>query len=102
MNNCCSNAEQAYFQKPTADRLACLGAGCFVQIPHNGQCVWVELTRKEDDEYVGILHPELSTSQAATPTVVTTTDKQFPSDNQEVHLRTQQITALGCDRYCFC
>jgi hypothetical protein len=95
MNNCSSNAEQEYFQKPTTERLACLGSGCFVQIPYNGRCEWVELTHQEGDEYVGILHPELATTQATT-----TTDNQ--PDDQEIHLRKEHITALGCDRYCFC
>lgn len=89
----CINARQDAFAEPTTESLAGLGAGCFVQFKHNGQCDWVEITRSEGDELVGISHPELSESD---------TGEQSNNASEELRLCKEQITALGCDRYCVC
>lgn len=103
MGNCCISEEQDTFEQPTPERLAGLGAGCFVQIHRNEQCEWVEITRTEGDELVGNLHPALSTPlPTIVPSNVSSGDTQVQASNKEVRLRKEQITALGCDRYCVC
>lgn len=103
MSHCFSNEVQDNFEKPTAELLAGLGAGCFVQIQrntqHNIETGWVEITRTEGDELIGILHPELS---SASVTSSTSTEEQTQTTKNEIRLRREEITALGCDRYCFC
>lgn len=100
-----TNAELDTFQEPTAERLAGLGAGCFVQIHRNAECEWVEITRAEGNELVGMLHPALSSplpTEAAPATTEAHNQTQCQATNEELRLRKEQITALGCDRYCFC
>ena len=101
MKNCCINEEQGHFEQPTAERLAGLGPGCFVQIQGDGRCDWIEITRTENDEFIGTMHPMLSTPlPAVVSSDSTSTVKQ--TIKKEVRLRKEQITALGCDRYCVC
>ena len=89
----CVDARQDAYAEPTEERLDGLHAGCFVQFNHHGQCDWVEITGTEGNEFVGISHPELSEND----------DGNQPTDSrEEMHLRKEQITAMGCDRYCFC
>jgi len=96
-----THAEQDTFQEPTAERLAGLGVGCFVQIHRNGECEWVEITRGEGNEFVGMLHPALSTP-LPTETAHAIKEAHRQAANEELRLRKEQITALGCDRYCVC
>lgn len=91
-----SNIQQDIFQPPTAERLDCLGAGCYVQIHRQGECQWLEISRTEGDELVGVLHPALSTPLSAESTADTA------AEPKELRLRREQITALGCERYCSC
>ena len=93
--------EDDNFEQPTAERLAGLGPGCFVQIQRNGRCDWIEITRTEGDEFVGTMHPMLSTPLPAN-TSENSTSADGQTINKEVRLRKEQITALGCDRYCVC
>ena len=103
MSSYCNDEKEDTFQQPTAERLACLGAGCFVQIQRDDQCQWVEINRTEGDELVGILQPALSTPLVNTvPEKTTSTEDQAQVAAEEVRVCKEQITALGCDRYCVC
>jgi hypothetical protein len=99
-----THAEQDTFQEPTAERLAGLGAGCFVQIHRNEECEWVEITGGEGNEFVGMLHPALSTPlpTETTPALKEAHRQAQAAANEELQLCKEQITALGCDRYCVC
>lgn len=89
----CVDAQQDAFAEPTPERLDGLGAGCFVQFYHDGRCDWVEITETQGDELIATTHPELSEGDAKTQTM---------RPCEKLCLRKEQITALGCDRYCFC
>ena len=103
MSKCCINEEQEGYQQPTAERLAGLGEGCFVQIHRNGQSEWIEISRTEDDVLIGIVQPALSTPlPMAVGADTNNTGNQPPAVAEELRFRKEQITALGCDRYCFC
>ena len=102
MNNCCINEKLDNFESVSPEQLDGLGPGCFVQIPRNGECEWVEVSRIDGDELVGVLHPELSTPLLTTPTRSESVNSQPQTANGEVKLCKEQITALGCDRYCVC
>jgi hypothetical protein len=85
----CAKAVRDGFVEPTIEKLDNLGPGCFVHVNDNGVCCWAELKSAECDKgYRAVLHPALSGDQRQAGT--------------EVVVRREQITALGCDRYCVC
>ncbi len=91
----CRDAVIEGFAEPTNDRLGHLEAGCFVQkMEVCGTCCWVELITDEDESgnFEGIAHPALSDRDA----------QSMFHEGQVVQVTKDQITALGCDRYCFC
>jgi len=78
------------FTVPTAGLIENLGPGCFVQIRDNDNLLWVEIDAVYDSEFKGRLHPKLN--QGYCP---------FEEENEVLFCK-EQITLLGCDRYCFC
>lgn len=80
------------FVAVTEENLACLTKGCFVRVGTGGATCWVEVHAVDGDRLSGAVHPELSAVPA--PASI---------DYCEVaSIRREQITALGCYRYCFC
>ena len=90
----CANAVKEGFEVPTNDKLDNLGPGCFVQKTDEcGSCCWVELVSSSDNgSYEAIAHPAL-TRGAVNEGII---------EGDKVTVLRNQITALGCDRYCFC
>jgi hypothetical protein len=89
----CANAIVEGFAEATEDRLDHIGPGCFVQkMEVCGTCCWVEITDETNDSYEGIAHPALSDGGA----------QAMFKEGDVVQVTKDQITALGCDRYCFC
>lgn len=89
----CANAVKEGFVEPTKERLDDLGPGCFVQKKESGgSCCWVEITSMGDTEFKCIAHPALL--EGADPGGI--------SEGDQGIVKREQITALGCDRYCFC
>ena len=81
------------FVKPTQILLANLGPGCFVQKTEScGDSYWVEITSIGDSEYKCIAHPSL----------IMNAGEGVVSEGDLGTVRPEQITALGCDRFCFC
>lgn len=80
------------FPAVTEEDLGHLAPGCFVQVGLGDASYWVEIGRIEGDTISGMVHPELSTSLCL-----------IDHDSCEVaRFNRDQITALGCDRYCWC
>jgi hypothetical protein len=80
------------FPAITEEDLSHLAPGCFVQVGLGEASYWVEIGQIEDATISGIVHPELSSSLCL-----------IDHDSCEVaHFSCDQITALGCDRYCWC
>jgi hypothetical protein len=66
--------------------------GCFVRVGSGETSYWVEIGQIEGTTISGMVHPELSTSLCV-----------IDHDSCEIaRFRRDQITALGCDRYCWC
>jgi len=82
------------FVVPTTDLIANLGPGCYVQILDNNDLFWVEIETVCDSEYKGRVHPKLNTG-------LNTGYCPFGDDNLVLFCK-EQITLLGCDRFCFC
>ena len=88
-----SNSIDDSFVKPTKMLLDELGAGCFVQkIESDGSRYWVEITSKGATGYECIAHPEL----------IDGGDAGVVSEGERCTVERDQITALGCDRFCIC
>jgi hypothetical protein len=69
-----------------------LAPGCFVQVGFGDSSYWVEIGQIEGGTISGIVHPELSGTLCV-----------INHDSCEIARFTRdQITALGCDRYCWC
>lgn len=90
--NTAEQSTQEYFVQPTPEKLATLGRGCFVQVREHGDCFWVEITEGEPGRFSGTVHPELQSPCC----------KPAASIGPVADFRSDDITALGCDRYCFC
>lgn len=81
------------FVIPTQILLDGLGPGCFVQkIESSGASYWVEITSIGNSGYECIAHPSF----------IMSTEEGVVSEGDLVTVKHEQITALGCDRYCFC
>jgi hypothetical protein len=80
------------FPAITEEDLGHLAPGCFVQVGLGEDSYWVEIGMIEGDTISGMVHPELSGSLCL-----------IDHDSCEVaRFSRDQITALGCDRYCWC
>jgi hypothetical protein len=89
----CAHAARDGFEEPTEEKLERLGPGCFVQIKAPGEsCCWVEITSIEDSGFNSIAHPALSDCK----------EDEHIAEGDQVVVNRKQITALGCDRFCFC
>jgi len=89
----CASAVADGFVQPTQQKLDDLGPGCFVQkMGSNGSCCWVEITSMGSTEYDCIAHPAL----------LSDTGRDAVSEGDHLKVKRDQITALGCDRYCSC
>jgi hypothetical protein len=76
----------------SAEELAHLVPGCFVQVGSGESSYWVEVGLIEGNSISGMVHPELSSSLCI-----------INHDTCEIaRFSRDQITALGCDRYCWC
>jgi hypothetical protein len=76
----------------TEEELGHLAPGCFVQVGSGDTSYWVEVGQIEGATISGMVHPELSGSLCV-----------VDHDSCEVaRFSRDQITALGCDRYCWC
>jgi hypothetical protein len=92
MGNTASSLDDSFVQ-PTQVLLDDLGPGCFVQkLDSNGFSYWVEITSIGNSGYECIAHPSL----------ITSADESIVSEGDLVTVKHEQITALGCDRFCFC
>jgi len=80
------------FPAVTEEDLSHLAPGCFVQVGLGEASYWVEIGRIEGVTISGIVHPELTSSLCL-----------IDHGSCEVaRFSRDQITALGCDRYCWC
>ena len=80
------------FPALTEEDLGHLAPGCFVQVGLGEASYWVEVGRIEGVTISGMVHPELSTSLCL-----------IDHGSCEIaRFSRDQITALGCDRYCWC
>lgn len=80
------------FAQPTPEKLADLGPGCFVQVRAQQNCYWVEITAASAGRFSGKVHPELNSPCC----------QSSLQSGQAADFQGKDITALGCDRYCFC
>lgn len=76
----------------TEEDLAHLVPGCFVQVGLGETAYWVEIGQIDGAMLSGMIHPELSSFLC-----------MVDHDSCEIaRFNRNQITALGCDRYCWC
>ena len=85
----CSDLD--HFVKPTEDKVCNLDAGCFVRVQAGETCFWAEICERAGDDFVAIIHNELSTPQCHS-------DPQY----KKAEFSKEHIVALGCDHYCWC
>lgn len=91
--NVCAAVLQDGFVEPTEEILDALGPGCFtLKTDSSTSCCWVEIVSMDGTDFECIAHPALLPG----------TNDESISEGDLVMLKRQQITALGCDRYCFC
>ena len=87
----CAKPLEDGFVEPTEEKLNNLGPGCFVQVENHGSCCWVEIMAVSNTGYEAKAYPALSDGPNT---------EQLPCS--DMLIQRNQITALGCDRYCFC
>lgn len=80
------------FVQPTPEKISSLGRGCFVQVREQQGCFWAEITGGAAGTFHGMVHPELKSPCC----------KPLPNTGLTADFQSENITALGCDRYCFC
>ena len=80
------------FQVPNKSQLNNLMEGCFVRVQDNQDCYWVELDEVKDQGLAGVIHSELEDSNS----------KGNLQDQKRICFQRDQITHVGCDRFCFC
>ncbi|WP_455208442.1 hypothetical protein [Kaarinaea lacus] len=78
------------FVVPTDNLLDNLGPGCFVQVDQGNGAFWVEINDTDGYIFGGRVHPQLSGP-----------DCPFHKEC-DVNFNREEISLLGCDRYCFC
>ena len=80
------------FVEASEENLGRLVVGCFVLVGTGETSYWVEIRHVDGDRLSGTVHPELSAMSGPAR-----------HDSCEIaSIRREQITALGCDRYCWC
>jgi hypothetical protein len=80
------------FAVATRENLDHLVEGCYVLVGTGATASWVEICHIDGDRFNGIVHPELSADVCP-----------IHHDYCEIaSFRRDEITALGCDRYCWC
>lgn len=88
-----SNSVDDGFVKPTEVLLDDVGSGCFVQkLERDGSRYWVEITSVGVTGYEGIAHPAL----------INDSDASVVTEGNLCTVERDQITALGCGKFCFC
>lgn len=87
-----TNESSMGFATVTEEDLGHLAPGCFVQVGMGESSYWVEIGMIEGVSISGIVHPELSSSLCLIE----------HGSSEIVRFSRDQITALGCDRYCWC
>jgi hypothetical protein len=81
-----------HFPAPTEEDLNHLAPGCFVRIGLGDSAYWVEIGKINGVTISGMVHPELSGTLCL-----------IDHDSCEIaRFSRDQVTALGCDRYCWC
>jgi len=87
-----TNGEDANINVVTEEDLGHIAPGCFVRVGSGDASYWVEIGQIDGFMLSGVVHPELSTSLCV-----------INHDSCEIaRFSRDQITALGCDRYCWC
>lgn len=80
------------FPAVSEEDLGHISPGCFVLVGLGESSYWVEIGMIEGVTISGVVHPELSSSLCL-----------IDHNSCEVaRFSRDQITALGCDRYCWC
>lgn len=80
------------FQVPTQAQLNNLMEGCYVRVQDNRDTYWVEIDEVNSSGLTGVIHTELEQCNSASTL----------HDQKRVCFQRDQITHVGCDRYCFC
>ena len=80
------------FQVPNQSQLNNLMEGCFVRVKDDKDCYWVELDEVGDQRLTGVIHAELEESDC----------QGGLQDQKRVCFQRDQVTHVGCDRFCFC
>ena len=87
-----STVKKHDFQTPTQGQLDNLMEGCFVCVNDTVDSYWVEIDKVNADGLSGIIHTELDSNDT----------HHDNHRNKRVCFQSDQVTYLGCDRYCFC
>lgn len=80
------------FIVPSQLQLDHLMAGCFVRIQDNDANYWVEVEDVVHGGLVGVIHAELDSIGIS----------RALQDKASVCFQREQVTHVGCERYCFC
>ena len=96
----CAKPLEDGFVSPTEEKLNNLGPGCFVQMNDHGSCCWIEIMEISGAGFQAKAHPALSEDNRSHGVNGKEIDTFAPG--AEVIVQREQITALGCDRFCFC
>lgn len=80
------------FQVPTQAQLNNLMEGCYVRVQDSKDTYWVEIEDVNPAGLTGVIHTELEQCDSASDM----------HDQKRVCFHRDQITHVGCDRYCFC
>ncbi|HCU53471.1 MAG TPA: hypothetical protein DIC36_04040 [Gammaproteobacteria bacterium] len=87
-----NKTREDHFPAPTKEDLNHLAPGCFVRIGLGDAAYWVEIGKINGVTISGMVHPELSGTLCL-----------IDHDSCEIaRFSRDQVTALGCDRYCWC
>ena len=80
------------FVIPTQTQLDNLVTGCYVRIQDDKQFYWVEIDEVYAQGLSGVIHAELEGVNCKTDL----------HHHSRVCFQREQVTHVGCDRYCFC
>ena len=86
-------AERDGYMLPTEEKLNEIGPGCFVQFKDlSSLYCWLEVISLDNTGFNCIARPALTPSAS----------NQDISEGDRIFVNRDQITALGCERYCYC